>query len=90
MAKIIVIRIVILSVFVIAYLIFTIRNFRELRKSIIFTNRVKVLHLIMIWLVPFAWALLLKALSKSAPGSYQVEEKIDPKPFSNDGGAFIS
>ena len=90
MDKIIVIRVIILSVFVIAYLIFTIRNFQELKKNTIFTHRVKVFHLIMIWLIPFVWALLLKALSKSAPGSYEVEEKADPKPFSSDGGTYVS
>ena len=86
MNKIIIIRIVILSVFVLSYLIFTILNFRELRKSIIFTRWVKVFHLVMIWIIPFAWVLFLKALSKSAPGSYEVEQKADPAPFSGDGG----
>ena len=35
----------------------------------------------MIWIVPFIWALILKALSKSAPSSYEVENKKDPESF---------
>lgn len=40
----------------------------------------------MIWLIPFVWILLLKALTKSTPGSYEIEDKVDPQPFSKTGG----
>ena len=76
----------IIIAFTIAYLIFTIRHFRILKKNIVFSPRVKVFHLIMIWLVPFVWALLLRGLTKSTPGSHEVEEKVDPEPFSKTGG----
>jgi len=44
----------------------------------------------MIWLIPFIWGLLLSALTKSVPGSYQVENKEDPQPFSKTGGTMWS
>ena len=65
------------------YLIFTVRYFLVLKKSIIFTSKIKVFHIIMIWLIPFFWILLLKSLTKSSPGSYEVEKKSEPTPFSN-------
>jgi hypothetical protein len=37
----------------------------------------------MIWLIPFIWILLLKNLTKRAPGSFEVEIKDSPGPFSN-------
>jgi hypothetical protein len=37
----------------------------------------------MIWLIPFIWILILKSLTKSTPGSYEVKNKIEPKPFSD-------
>jgi hypothetical protein len=86
MPKEIIIRSVILIAFGISYLIFTIRFSRSLKKNIVFSKRIRLFHLIMIWLIPFVWALLLKALTKSAPGSHEVEEKEDPQPFSKTGG----
>jgi hypothetical protein len=86
MNRIIIIRLVIIILFLTSYFFFTIRQFRIIKKNILYTNRIKMVHLIMIWLVPFVWALLLVALSKSAPGSYEVAQKVDPEPFSRDGG----
>ncbi len=40
----------------------------------------------MIWFVPFIWGLLLTSLTKSTPGSHEVENKEDPQPFSKTGG----
>jgi hypothetical protein len=37
----------------------------------------------MIWIVPFVWILILKALTRRTPGSFEIENKEDPKPFSN-------
>ena len=42
----------------------------------------------MIWLIPFIWIFLLKNLLKPTPGSYDIENKENPKPFSdNDNDA---
>jgi hypothetical protein len=90
MTKDIIIRGIIFLAFAISYLVFTIRYFRELKKNIAFSKGVRVFHLIMIWLVPFVWALLLKGLTKTAPGSYEVEVKEDPQPFSKTGGSMWS
>ena len=86
MEKAIIIQGTIIIVFAIVYLIFTIRHFRILKKNIVFSRRVKVFHLIMIWLVPFVWALFLRGLTKTTPGSHEVEEKAEPEPFSKTGG----
>ncbi len=50
MVKAIIIQGLIITIFVIAYLIFTIRYFRILKKSIVFSRWAKMVHLIMIWL----------------------------------------
>jgi hypothetical protein len=86
MPKQIIIRVMILSVTFVAYLVFTTRYAVFLKKEILFTKRVKILHSILIWLIPFVWIVLLKALAKRTPGSYEIEEKRDPEPFSKDGG----
>jgi hypothetical protein len=39
----------------------------------------------MMWVVPFVWILVLKALTKSTPGSYEVEKKEEPQPLSKSG-----
>jgi len=42
----------------------------------------------MIWLVPFIWILILKSLTPSTPGSYEIKDKGNSKPFSdNDNDA---
>src|SRR5450631_4418134 len=40
-------------------------------------------HLVLIWLIPFLWILLLKALTKATPGSFEIENKESPIPFSD-------
>jgi len=36
----------------------------------------------MMWVIPFIWILILKALTIPTPGSHEIEEKEDPQPFS--------
>ena len=86
MNKQFIIRAVILTIFAIAYLVFTIRYYRKLKKNIVFPKNVKRFHQVMIWFVPFIWGLLLTGLTKSTPGSHEVENKEDPQPFSKTGG----
>ena len=90
MTKLTIIQGTIITLLVIGYLVFTIRHFRLLKKNIVFSRRVKVFHLVMIWLVPFVWALMLRGLTRSTPGSHEVEEKVDPEPFSRNGGTMWS
>lgn len=86
MTKQLIIQIVILAGIVIFYFVYTFRYFRSFKKTQLFGAKLKTFHLIMIWLIPFVWVLILKALSKSAPGSHEIENKEDPKPFSRSGG----
>jgi hypothetical protein len=42
----------------------------------------------MIWLIPFIWIFILKSLTKFTPGSYEIKNKGNYKPFSdNDNDA---
>ena len=86
MNKLFIIRAIILTIFAIAYLVFTIRYYRKLKKNITFSKNVRRFHQVMIWLVPFIWGLFLTSLIKTTPGSYEIEKKDDPQPFSKTGG----
>jgi hypothetical protein len=35
-------------------------------------------------MVPFVWIVILKSIIKSTPGSYEIEIKESPEPFSKD------
>lgn len=85
MTRLFIIQSLIISGVVIFYFIFTLRYFIGFRKNTIFTGAIKTFHLIMMWIVPFIWILLLKALTKSTSGSYEIEKKEDPEPFSKSG-----
>ncbi len=84
-----IIRDLIICAVVIFYFVFTIRNFLVFRKNVIFTGKIKVFHLIMIWLIPFIWILILKSLTKSTPGSHEIENKNTTKPFSDNDNDVI-
>ena len=86
MEKLLAIRLGIISIIFICYFIFTFRYSRILRKSLLFTSKLRLFHMVMIWIIPFVWVLILIALSKQTPGSYEVENKIEPQPFSKTGG----
>lgn len=64
------------------YLFVTIRYSLKFSKSNLFPRKVKLLHFVMLWLIPFFWILLLKNLHKTMPGSHEVPQKEDPVPFS--------
>jgi hypothetical protein len=87
-----IIQCILVSGAVIFYLVFTTRYFLSFKKNILFSGRVKNVNLVMMWVVPFIWVLLLKALTKSTPGSYEVEKKAEPEPFSKSayGGTHTS
>lgn len=64
------------------YLFYTLRYFKTLKSTVLFTRTVKRFHMIAIWVVPFIWILLLKAITKPTPGSYEVAEKHEPDSWS--------
>lgn len=86
MNRLLIIRIIILTIFAISYAVFTFRYHHKLKKNIAFSKNLRRFHQVMIWLVPFVWGLLLTGLTKSAPGSHEIENKEDPQPFSKTGG----
>jgi|GEM_PF-2506326 len=67
----------------IIYFVYTIRFSKELKKNILFSKKLRVFHLLMIWLMPFLWIFVIKDFTKSAPGSYEIDEKKENEPFSN-------
>jgi hypothetical protein len=62
------------------YLAYTIRYSIAFNKSILFSKKLKVLHIFLFFLIPFIWIILLKELSKSTPGSYEFPNKSDMQP----------
>ncbi|HSN09712.1 MAG TPA: hypothetical protein VLS85_11785 [Hanamia sp.] len=48
--------------------------FLLLKKSF-FSGKIKIFHLVLIWVIPFFGILILKSLTKPAPGSYEVEKR---------------
>jgi hypothetical protein len=80
-----------LFIFVVFYLGYTIKYIITFRKSLLFSKRLKSLHIFLFFLIPFVWIFLIKELSKSAPGSYEFPDKRDIEPssdpyISSDGG----
>jgi hypothetical protein len=75
----------VLLVAAIAYLIYTIRYFLVLKKSIYFSKKIKILHLILIWAIPFLWIIFLKGLTEPTQGSYEFEDKKTPEPMTESG-----
>jgi hypothetical protein len=65
------------------YFVINLRYSFALRKSVVFTGKIKTLHLVLIWLIPFVWIFILKNLTKRTKGSYEVENKEAPIPFSD-------
>ena len=77
----IIIKYSLFAILIIFYLIYTVRYSLKLNKSILFSKRLRYFHLVMIWVVPFLWIFLLKNITKSAPGSFEVEKKHENEPF---------
>lgn len=68
---------------VIFHLGYTIRYAITFSKSILFSKRLKLLHIFLFFIIPFVWIFLLKELSKSAPGSFEYPDKRDIEPSSD-------
>jgi hypothetical protein len=70
-----ILKITFLSIIIIYYLIYSIRYLIQFNRNNYFAGGLKVFHVLMIFLIPFAWIILLKALFKRTPGSYQFADK---------------
>jgi hypothetical protein len=77
------IKYAVLLVVIIVCLIYTFRFSKTLKQNIPSSKKMKTFHLILIWIIPFLWILLLKDFTKSTPGSHQTDGKEEPQPFSN-------
>lgn len=59
----------------------------KLRSSVVITGKLKVIHLILLWSIPFLWGLLVTTLTKKSPGTDQEEltfDDVNPNAFKND------
>ena len=72
---------IVLPILLITYLIYTVNYAKELEKSVLFSKRLRKVHMIMIWLIPFLWILIIKLFTRSTPGSYEIENKKENEPF---------
>jgi hypothetical protein len=71
-------KIALVSIVGLVYIIYSIRYLIHFIQNKYFTGRLKIFHIVMIFLVPFIWIILLKNLFKPTPGSYQFIDKKDP------------
>jgi hypothetical protein len=81
----IIIKYSVLIIASVVYLIYTIRYFFILRKSIYFSKKIKIVHLILIWVIPFLWIIFLKGLIEPTKGSYEFEDKKSQEPMTESG-----
>lgn len=67
----------ILIIIIIFYLTISIRTTLNVKKNIIFSNKRKRINYILVWLLPFVWAILYYSVNsiKSEEGSYHFENK---------------
>ncbi len=71
-----------------AYLIYTLNFTLKFNKTnIYFTKNQKVLQIILMWLIPFLWIIIIKTIIKPTPGSdHFIKKKDDDGSFK--GGAY--
>ncbi len=70
-----------LLLLVLVYLVVTVRYSVTLLKSPVLPKRLRYLHLVLIWAIPFVWIMLLRILTGPTPGSYGIDRNKDEKPF---------
>ncbi|KYP14139.1 MAG: hypothetical protein A1D16_20010 [Flavihumibacter sp. CACIAM 22H1] len=47
----------------------------------VFSKRLRYLHPVLVWLIPFVWIIILRILTRPTPGSYEIDKSKDEKPF---------
>ena len=68
------------------YVVWTLRfalKFNKTDKS--FGTRQKLIHNVLIWLIPFFWIIIIKAMTKPTPGSHNFRKKGDEDSFYESG-----
>ena len=74
-----------LSVFVVVYLVFTVRYLIQFNRIKYFSGWLKGFHILMMWMVPFLWIILLKGLFQPTPASCEYPDKKGPDSMSECG-----
>jgi len=80
-----IIKIAIVSIIGIIYIVYTIRYLIRFNQNKYFTGGLKIFHMVMIFLIPFIWIILLRNLFKPTPGSYHFIDKKDPDTLTESG-----
>ena len=66
---------------VLVYLVVTVRYSVTLLKNPVLPKRLRYLHLVLIWVIPFVWIIVLRSVTRPTPGSYGMDRNKDDKPF---------
>jgi hypothetical protein len=64
-----------LSFILIAYLYFSIKTQKKILKYHVFNRQQKIIHSILVWLLPFIWGYVLRAVMNPTPGSAEMYNK---------------
>lgn len=68
------------------YLVWTLAFAIKFNKTdIYFGNRRKLMHNILIWIIPFLWIIIIKTITKPTPGSYNFKKKGEDNSFYESG-----
>ena len=71
------------------YIVWTLRFAIKFNKTDIYFNKgQKILHNILIWLIPFIWIMIIKTITKPTQGSVNYNKTKDKGTFSESGIAF--
>ena len=76
----------ILFAVLIAHICYAIYVMPKLRDSVLFTGKLKLIHLILLWSIPFLWGLVITTITKKSPGTDQEEltfDDVNPNAFQN-------
>ena len=72
------------------YFIWTLKFAIQFNKTDRFFNkRQKLIHTILIWLIPFFWIMILKTISEPTPGTANNKKKTDKGNFHESGIGFL-
>lgn len=68
------------------YIIWTLRFALDFNKTDAYFNKgPKLIHNVLIWLVPFVWIIVIKNITKQTPGSHNFKKKDDEDTFYESG-----
>lgn len=74
---------ILITLLIIFYFVYTLKFSITFYNSLLFKGYIKAFHMMMFWIVPFIWIFLISNISKSTQGSYEIEKKEEPIPYSD-------